>query len=266
VTLLPRGGTDLRLLPIRGPAIVAVGAVLLAASAAHADARRFAYSYEAVVQPQGAFEYEQWITWKTHKENDPDFTRLEFRHEIEYGLTDTLQLALYIADWRYQSGASVEDDGLEFRNSAVEVIYQLSDPVTKPLGLAAYGEVKLGPELFALEGKLIAQIHAGKWIYAWNGTIEAEWEERGYTETKGEFEMTYGASYQIMPSLLAGFEMLHEVEYKDWATWSDAALYAGPNLSFRTMKWWITVAPLFQVTNVNSEPDFQLRFLFGFDF
>jgi hypothetical protein len=252
--------------PIGRLAIVAAVAVLLVAAPAHADARRFGYSYEAIVQPKGAFEYEQWITWKTHKENDPDFTRLEFRHEIEYGLTDTLQLALYIADWRYQSGASVQDDGLEFRNSAFEVIYQLSDPVTKPLGLAIYGETKLGPELFALEGKLIAQVHAGKWIFAWNGTIEAEWEGRGYTEPKGEFEMTFGGSYQFMPALLAGFEILHEVESKEWATWSEAALYAGPNLSFRTMRWWITVAPLVQVTNVSSEPDFQLRLLFGFDF
>jgi hypothetical protein len=234
-------------------------------SAAHGGARRFTYLYDAETQPKGVAEYEQWITWKTHKQTDPDFNRVDFRHEFELGLTDRLQIAFYVSDWRYQSGASV-DNGLEWRNVAAEVIYNLIDPITEPVGLALYGEIKLGPELAVLEGKLLVQANAGKWVLGWNGTIEAEWEGERYDEAKGEFGQAFGASYQFTPALLAGFELLHEIEYEDWSRWSDHAVYAGPNMSFRTTRWWITVTPMIQLTNVDTEPDFQLRMIFGFDF
>jgi hypothetical protein len=238
---------------------------LLVVSAAHADARRFTFVYEAPTMPPGVIEYEQWVTWKTHKEIDSDFNRLEFRHEFEFGITEDFQLAFYASDWQYQSGSSV-DDGFDWNNVAIEAIYNFLDPVTEPVGLSLYGETKIGDEVFALEGKLIAQLNVGKWVWAWNGTIEAEWEGQDYDEDKGEFEQTFGGSYQFTPALLAGFELLHEVEYEDWSEWSDHAVYAGPNFGYRTTSWWITVTALGQLTDVDEESDFQLRLIFGFDF
>ena len=245
--------------------LAATGLAAMVATAAYGGARRFTYLYDAETQPKGTVEYEQWVTWKTRKQTDPDFNRIDFRHEFELGLTDRLQIAFYVSDWRYQSGASV-NDGAQWRNAAVEVIYNLIDPVTEPVGLALYGETRFGPELAVLEGKLLVQANLGKWVLGWNGTIEAEWEGERYDEAKGEFEQSFGASYQFTPALLAGFELLHEVEYKDWSRWSDHTVYAGPNLSFRTTRWWITLTPLFQLTNVGNEADFQLRMIFGFDF
>jgi hypothetical protein len=238
---------------------------LLAVSAAHADARRFTYVYETTTLPPGVIEYEQWVTWKAHKEIDSNFTRLEFRHEFEFGITENFQLAFYASDWQYQTGKTV-DDGFDWNNVAVEAIYNLLDPVTEPVGLAVYGETKIGDELFALEAKLLAQLNYGKWVWGWNGTIEAEWEGQDFDEDKGEFEQTIGGSYQFTPALIAGFELLHEVEYEDWSEWSDHAVYAGPNVGYRAPSWWITVTALGQLTNVDEESDFQLRLIFGFDF
>ena len=68
------------------------------------------------------------------------------------------------------------------------------------------------------------------------------------------------------PALLAGFELLHEIEYEDWSAWSDHVVYAGPNFGYRTSTWWITVTALGQLTDVDEEPDFQMRVIFGFDF
>ncbi len=250
-----------------GPVLVAAALPLLIAAdpPAVGDERRFTFVYEATTLPRGSAEYEQWVTWKTHKGTDSDFDRIDFRHELEFGLTDRLQLALYVSDWRYQDGATV-DDGAEWRNAAVEVIYRLTDPVTDPVGLALYGEVKLGDELLELEGKLIAQKDIGKWVVAWNGTIEAEWEGSDFDQDKGKLEQSLGASYQFSPGLLGGFELLHEVEYEDWSRWGDHVLYLGPNLSYRPGQWWATITPLAQVTDVDSEPDFQIRVIFGIDF
>ncbi len=251
----------------RGPTPLLLGLALLATAisdqSTHAGGRRFTFVYEATTMPAGEVEYEQWITWKTDKEAEPGFNRIDFRHELEFGVTDNLQLALYVSDWRYQDG---DNGGAQWRDVAVEVIYSLLDPVADPIGLALYGELKVGDEFLELEGKLILQKEFGKWVLAWNGIVEAEWEGPDLAEDKGKFEQTFGASYQLSPRLLTGFELLHEVEYDDWSDWGDHAFYLGPNLSYHTGRWWTTITPLLQVTDVASEPDFQLRLIFGIDF
>ena len=82
----------------------------------------------------------------------------------------------------------------------------------------------------------------------------------------GQVSSALGGSYQFSPKLLGGFELLHEVEYEDWSDWGDHVLYLGPNLSYRPGEWWTTITALTQVTDVDAEPDFQLRLIFGFDF
>ena len=250
-----------------GPLFI-VAAMLMATAAgpsALAGERPFTFVYEATTMPAGHAEYEQWITFKTHKDADPDFDRIDFRHELEFGVTDRLQVALYLSDWRYQDGDSV-GTGAEWRDAAVEIIYNLTDPVTEPFGLALYGELKLGDELVEIEGKLIVQKNIGKWVFAWNGTIEAEWEGPDLAEDKGKFEQTFGGSYQFSPKFLGGFELLHEIEYEDWSDWGEPVLYLGPNFSYPAGQWWTTITALTQVTDVDAEPDFQLRLIFGFDF
>jgi hypothetical protein len=60
-------------------------------------------------------------------------------------------------------------------------------------------------------------------------------------------------------------ELVHQIEVEDWSKWSDHAVYSGPNLSYRTPRWWITATSLFQVTDVEEEAD-QLRLIFGIEF
>ena len=241
--------------------LLAIGMI---GSPASASERRFAYVYEATTMPKGAVEYEQWVTWKTDKVSDSSFNRFDFRHELEFGLTDRLQLGVYLSDWRHQQ----DDSGrrTKWRDAAVELIYNLTDPTQDVFGSALYAEIKVGDEFLELEGKIILQKNIGKWALAWNGTIEAEWEGDSYSEDNGEFEQTFGASYQFDPRLLVGVELLHEIEFEDWSETGDDVVYLGPNVSLRTSTWWLTIAPLFQVTSVDGEPDFQTRLLIGFDF
>lgn len=246
---------------------VVVALVLLSIQGvANAGDRKFVFSYEVTTAPPGSVEYEQYITWKKDKKTDPEFDRFEFRHELEFGLTEKLQLGLYLADWRYQDGRSVRNNKAEYRNTAVELIYNLTNPVTDPLGLALYGEVKYGDEKAALEAKILAQKDLGPWTIAYNVTFEAEWEGKDYQEDKGEFEQTVGVSYQFSPKFLVGAELLHEVEFDDWERTGRNVMYLGPNASFRGDKWFMTVAPLFQVSDVDGEADFLTRMIFGIHF
>lgn len=246
--------------------MVIMSLALLIQATSYASDRKFAFSNEVTTTPPGEVEYEQYITWKKSKKTDSDFDRFEFRHEIEFGITDHLQMAIYLADWRYQDGGSVRHNRAEYRNTAVEFVYNLTNPVTDPLGLALYGEVKLGDEKAALEGKFLVQKDLGPWTIVYNAIIEAEWEGDDYEQDKGEVEQTFGVSYQFSPKFLIGAELVHEVEFDDWERTGRNVLYLGPNVSYRSKGSFVTVAPLFQVSNVDSEADFLTRMIFGFHF
>lgn len=239
--------------------VTAIWALPLAASE-----RRFAYTYEATTAPKGMVEYEQWFTFKDYDDKE----RYEFRHELEFGLTDRLQLGVYLSDWRHTEFDNGADE-TEWRTAGLEAIYNVTDPNKSALGSALYGEVLVGPEKFALEGKLLLQKNAGPFVFAYNLVVEAEWEGgklSNLDEKVGVWENTFGVSYEISPNFLIGAEALHEVEFEDWSESGDHVFYVGPNVSFRTGKCFITATALFQATGVDGEPDAQVRILAGFHF
>ena len=243
-----------------------IAALLLAAAPAFAGDRRFTYSYEVTTTPVGEVELENYITWKTDKDNDADFDRIDFKHEIEFGVTDHIEIGVYLAEWRYEDGMSVTNDGVSFRNFAVRGLFNLTSPVEDIVGIGLYGEIKLGEELFVLEGKVLLQKNIGPFILVYNGTIEAEWEHEDYRDKKAEFANSLGFSYEIIPAVSVGVELLHEIEYDDWSQWGDHVVYFGPNASYRGKGWFVTVTPLFQITDVAGEANFQVRLIFGIHF
>jgi hypothetical protein len=244
--------------------VVVFCATAVSTGRVEAGERRFTYVYEATTLKKGEWEFEQWVTWKTAKETNRDFDRYDIRTELEYGVTDHFQLGLYLSDWRYEENRPEGKHRGDWRDVAVEGIWNLREPTADEIGLALYGEIKLGDELFELEGKLIAQKNFGKLTLAYNAIIESEWEGSDYSEDKGKLEQTFGLSYQFSPKFLAGMELLHEIEIPDWqGARGKGILYAGPNFSYRTGGWWATLTPLFQISDVEDEPDFQMRLIFG---
>jgi hypothetical protein len=241
-------------------ALLALGFV----TTASATDRRFSYSYESTGMPKGAWEYEQWLTWKHYDNKD----RLDFRHEIEYGITDTLTLDIYLADWRYEN-FDEGDDETDYKRSGFALRQMMTDPNKSWLGSALYGEVLVGDEELVLEGKLLLQKNFGPLIAVYNLIIEAEWEGEDLgdlDESVGVWENTFGLSYQINPNLFVGVEALHEVEFEEWKDAGDHVFYVGPNISFRTGNFFATFAGLFQATDVDGEPDAQVRMIAGFTF
>ena len=53
-----------------------------------ADPRPFTFSNDTYPVGKGGWEYEQWVTWQKHKENENSFDNVAFRHEFEFGLAD----------------------------------------------------------------------------------------------------------------------------------------------------------------------------------
>lgn len=239
---------------------------LLPAAPAFGGSRRFTYVYEVTTSPPGDVEIENWVTWKTRKRDDDDFNQVEFRHELEFGITEKFQMAIYLADWNYHRGMSAGEPGFTLNGSAIELIYNFTNPVADPIGLAAYQEFKGGYHFFESESKLLAQKNLGRFVVAYNATLEAEWEGEGLEEREGEFQQSLGLSYEINPHLLLGAELVHEIAFPDWSEPEPAKFFAGPNISVRRGNWWGTLTALAQVTGDGGEPDLQVRTIFGFSF
>ncbi len=239
---------------------------LLGASSALAGSRRFTYVYEATTSPPGDVEIENWVTWKTHKADDHGFDQVDFRHELEFGITEKFQMAVYVADWNYHQGMSAGEPGFTLQGSAIELIYNFTNPVADPLGFSVYQEFKTGYRLFESESKLLFQKTFGRFVVAYNATLEAEWEGEGLEEREGEFQQSLGLSYEFNPHFLVGAEAVHEIAFPDWSETEESKVFAGPNVSVRSGKWWATVTALAQLTSSGEEPDFQLRTIFGFSF
>ena len=234
-------------------------ATILSAPQIFAGSRRFSYVYEVTTSPPGDIEIENWVTWQAHRPNDHNFREVDFRHELEFGITEKLQMAIYVADWNYQCGFS-------YTGSALEMIYNFTNPVADPLGFSIYEEIQIGNRRVETESKLLAQKNFGRWVAAYNLTLEAEWEGQDLTERNGEAQQSLGVSYEITPRLLLGAEFLHEVAFPDWSKAERGKIFAGPNVSLRSGKYWATVTALAQLTRAGDEPDFQLRTIFGFSF
>ena len=232
----------------------------------NAMSRNFTFVYEVTTPPPGSLEFEQWVTWKTDKNSDSTYERFDFRSEIEYGITEHWMVAFYLSDYKYQSGDSVSEDGLQWQDVAIETIYNLSSPVTDIIGSAVYAEGKIGDKKAEVEFKLLLQKNFGPWIIAWNGVFEAEWEGKKYDEKKGVLGNDFGVSYSIIPAVSAGFEVVHEVAYKDWSHWGKNSVYIGPKIVYRNELWWFGITPTFQVTDVGSKANYMTRLIAGINF
>ena len=231
---------------------------ILPVFSAFGGARHFTFIYEAPTSAPRSLEMENWFTWR-HTSDPARVDQVDFRHEFELGVTEKFQASIYLVDWNYTGNR--ESSGFNYSDSAVELIYNFTNPVVDPIGLSAYEEIKIGDRGFELESKLIAQKNFGPLILAYNTTLEAVWE-RG--EQDGEFQQALGVSYEISPRLSAGMELLHEIVFPDWRDEEHIRnFFVGPNVSYRRGNWFVTVTALAQATATEDEPDFQMRTIFG---
>ena len=237
-------------------ALCAICALLLP-SICLAGARHFTFVYEAPTSPAGSIESENWTTTRF----SDGFTEANFRHEIEIGITEHFQASIYFANWHYTRR---ENRGAHYDSSSLELIYNLTNPVTDPIGISLYQEIGGGRRALESETKLIAQKNFGPLILAYNLTLEAEWEDENLREHNGEIQQAFGASYELSPRVSVGAEMLHEVLLPAWhSSEAENNFFIGPNVSYRGNRWFATITALAQTTRTEGEPDYQVRLIFG---
>jgi hypothetical protein len=257
-----------------------------ASSGALAEESMFAFVYTTDLLPQGGKEIEQWLTWR-HKKIDGYYNQLEGRTEFEYGLTDRLQVALYLnyawseAFHNGPFGATTppeqfadftvgSDDHFSksrFVGVSSEAIYRILSPYTDAFGLALYTEPTIGKNFFELENKVILQknLFDDLLTIAFNFTYAPEfrflpgdddptvsnWQE----ETDVNFSLAM--SYRFMANWSAGFEFLNEREYNsfDFSRLSNSGYYLGPTLHYGGERFFVTATALWQMPWATAHTD-----------
>ena len=237
---------------------VALGAALIGGIApARADETPFASIYTTETEPQGEVEVEQWVTWARTKP-DERFDEIAGRTEVEYGITNRLQLALY-ANYSWTrivaKGPGAPDgpaDTARFNGLSAEAIYQLLDPHTDAFGFALYLEPAMGAGERALEGKLLfhKNLLDDRLVFAANVNLEYVWVRdagSGIWDHETNLELYLGVSYRFAPGWFGGAELLNENVYTghfgfDAAHAQTNAFYFGPAVHYATETWWATLA------------------------
>ena len=137
---------------------------LIAAACASADDRHFANVYETKTESKGELDFENWVTWEARRGHGDNTNLWKFRQELEYGITQRLQLGIYLANWSLASDAG-HHNSTRYESASAEMIYRLTNPDRDALGSAIYLEVDGEP------GNITAVRVGGQAVTVISGTM-----------------------------------------------------------------------------------------------
>jgi hypothetical protein len=248
----------------KGALLIGLMAGTLNMTTADATERYFTYTYEPEVFPQGAAEFEQWVTLRTQKnvnegQKVDNFNLWELREEFEYGVTDNYSMSLYLNTSAESFRDTVTgDDHSEFRFDGVSVEnrYMVLNPAEHPVGLTLYLEPRFAGDEAEVETKVILGQRVGDWKWAFNLTHATEWLDNLHT-TEGEVEANMGVTRRLNRRWSVGFELRDHNELPDYHFWENTAISIGPVATYTEEKWWATLTVLPQVygNNFQGNPD-----------
>jgi hypothetical protein len=205
---------------------------LLHAGAAHADRRAYAETYEAVTAPKGELDVEMWSTYARDGEVMNGPTTKGFRNmlELEYGLTDRWDVALYnLLDVDTGDSGQTGYAGLK-----LETRFRLLPAgqwIVDPIIYFEYQFLRYGDAAHKLEVKLILARDVGHWNFALNVAAEVE-RLRDSADYVPETEYAFGISRELFgPSLKLGVEIFGKAE-KPPGEATEVFFWTGPALSW----------------------------------
>jgi hypothetical protein len=257
-----------------------------------AQDRTFAWTYNTTVLSKGLKDLEAWSTYGAGR--NYFYNRLDTRLEMEVGLTDRLQTALYFNASHVTTAPNLDTlggiadtsmtglfSGSEFSMSS-EWKWKLSDPVANKVGFTLYGELGYSSSGLELEQKFIFDKKIGNHVLALNLVSELEYEFE-VTKTERELELEaleeeidLGYMYMCKPNKGIGFELRNHNEIEGGSAWQFSALFGGPTYFYSGERYFLILNLMPQWTNLHKTDDapgnlvlnehekFSVRLLLGF--
>jgi hypothetical protein len=255
-------------MPRRSPApLLALAAALAAAAApspARADQRSYAFTYQPLTAPKGGLELETFTTLAAPRAGSPQGRTWQEQVELEYGLTDRWDVAVY-GVFERPFGGSLEAEAVK-----VESRYRLTEPGTSLLDAVAYLELERSfPDGggTAIEEKLIVGKDFGRFNVAANVWAE---QERVH-ETVLNVGWSAGASWEFSPAFRLGAEGFGEIDDATSSTGRQSGAWAGPSIGVSLplrggplRGTWAAVTAGFGLTRESD--DLRIRGILAFQF
>lgn len=248
-------------------------------SFANAGEGAFGWIYTLDLQPKGSLEFEQRLQL-TKGQAAGSYNAWMSRSELEYGLTNDLQIAGYLnayyvnANQNYTNpeacgdspsctgGYQVpesHDPSSPYRQSGIEggsleAIYRITNPVTSPVGVGLYFEPTIGKNKNEIEARLLLQSNFidDKLVVAGNVVVANEQLKflGNGNVPESMLDFLVGASYRFAPRWSAGVEARFHNDYSSYNLQNQVqrATFVGPNLHYAAKDWWATAAWRYQVS------------------
>lgn len=249
---------------LRVAVLLAVVGAWLVPGAAHADRRNFVWNYEAKTMQKDEVELEYYLTASVIRPEgtQDDSIRYEHQAEIEYGVTDNLDVAMY------QVFRQVEGEELRYRGYKARARYRFGDIGERFIDPLVYLEVHHNPfsEEIEFEQKIVLAKNISNWILAFNMTFE---EELKFKDDAQEYLLKPGfaAGYQFRPWITLGLEFEDRMLTVSPGGFDHNSFHAGPTISLAGQRLWWNLGALIQMTDAYSEEArYQVRTLMGIYF
>jgi hypothetical protein len=226
-------------------------------SAAFATPHLLPYTYSYATSPPGEFEVEQYVDVTPVPAFDQQAEQLltmraVLTTELEYGLTDRIELGLYFQLSNNPGGGS-GDWPLFFDGLKERARLRLAEPGEWPVDVSLYLEVaELSTEV-ELEAKVNLERRFGPVVALANLWAEREWYYRGAAEWV--FNPTGGLSWELSPAIHVGLEYWMRWEFGGPANSAQPARhFLGPALLLQSKKVWLAIAPYLRLDGWNTAP------------
>lgn len=217
----------------------------------------FTYVYETL--PKGSLEVEQYADYTPLKLAAPGgsvtYGASQFQTEFEYGITDRLELGLYVtftpnAANNYNfTPILTEGNGIKER-----LRLRLAEEGEWPVDVGLYGELVENERELEVEGKIILQRRIGDLRVVANLWAEREYENFDTHQGDWVINPTLGLTYQVTPTFHPGIESWMRAEYPDSKPARTFNLgpqvYVGPTAMLDFGNFWWSTGVYFRVTDV----------------
>lgn len=232
----------------RVAATIAFAALTGLGAAARANPRPLPFTYIQETLPQGDAEVELYTDLVPQHLLDNAGSAgwhlaSQFQVEIEYGITNRLELGLYLTLQPVDQSFVAAPDLGEGNGVKQRLRWRLADPGQWPVDVALYGELAENHREIEFEGKVILQRRVGPLRIAANAWFEREWTYEG--EGAWVLNPTAGVVLERWVTFQPGLEYWMRAEIEDGSFTLGPEHFLGPTAMLQFGKvWWSTGAYL----------------------
>lgn len=227
--------------------LIAALAVVFSGTSALADQRSYVWTYEYLTLSKDSAELEFYQTSVTKDRQTDNSSDWQQQLELEYGLTDRLDAALY------QVYDQKENDKMKYSGYKFRLRYRIAEKNVLPLDVLLYAEHQEKVDALNLfEGKIILAKDIGNLNISYNQIYKNTYA----SGDRASHEYAAGMSYEITPAFRFGVESKGNYKTDKYA--------AGPTLSWIGGRIWANMGALYALNDRTN--DREVRFLLGVPF